>query len=204
MREKGKEGRRGMDIEKMRRMSGEGDCQEYLKRWKDNFDGKELSEMGEEDIEVFRRVNESVVEVEKALGETYVYLLVSKYKEIELAAKSGLSNNQIRAYCGISTGKWKKLLEKYPLLKGRLEDWRDNLAGRAVMNVAKKIREEGDIKTSKWYLEKRDRERYGTGVDVTVNKNVKVEHSLNMEQMKALRDNLKRIKESSSGEVIEI
>ena len=97
---------------------------------------------------------------EKEKLETYVWLTKDTYNKMEYAYKRHFTHAQMRAWAGINLEKWKKLVRKYPRLLEMIEEWKGFVCSKAKMNIADKI-EEGDVDTSKWILEKLEREEYG-------------------------------------------
>lgn len=163
---------------------------DYEWKKRDRDDGKEWQEMDEEDKEVFKTIAPDVVEEEKATNQIYVYLTYQKYERIRHAAKMRMSDRAIRAYAGLYDTKFKRLLRKYPLLRDRIDTWREELVGIAAMNVAKDVIENGNVENSKWVLERLDRDNFGKKSDVTVSGEVTHKHAIDVEQVKELRKSM--------------
>lgn len=110
-------------------------------------------------------IDAEVVEEEKHIkGGTYVWLTRDIYNKMEYAFKRNLTHLQMRSWAGIGLEKYKKLIRKYPRLKEMEETWKGFVCSKAKMNIADKV-ESGDIDTSKWVLEKLERQEYGKAGD---------------------------------------
>lgn len=72
----------------------------------------------------------------------------------------GLNDKESCALAGISTSTLLRYYNENPDFKLEREELKHNLTGKAKRNIARKI-EEGDINTSRWVLEKLDREEFG-------------------------------------------
>ena len=181
---------------------------EYNNRLRSNNDFKSLEE---EDKEVFREISEDIVEIERSNSVYYVYLTVPLFLKIQYGAKLRMGDKAICAYAGILMGKFQKLCKKYTLLRERINLWREELVARATENVAKSVIEGKDIDNSKWVLERLNKEEYGKNVVVSHSGTVDHKHTLNMEQLKELRESFGRAiedvrrkeEEVVDGEVVE-
>lgn len=83
------------------------------------------------------------------------------------AAAMGLNNNQTAVYAGISKDVLYKYMREHPDIKDRLETLRNRPAAVAVANVVNEI-DRGNIDASKWYLERKCRDEYGTRPDTAI------------------------------------
>ena len=167
---------------------------EYNSRLMCNNDFKSLEE---EDREVFKEISEDIQEIERATKGYYVYLTVPLFLKIQYGAKLRMGDKAICAYAGIFRSKFDKLCKKYVLLRERINLWREELVARATENVAKSVIEGKDLDNSKWVLERLNREEYGKNVVVNHSGTVDHKHSLNMEQLKELRESFGKALEAS-------
>lgn len=161
---------------------------EYLRRCCE----KEFSELPEETKEVFETIDPEIVEIEKASNKCYCFLTLNMYNKMELGAKMRMKDGALCAYLGIYSGKFKKLLKKYPLLRDRIDTWRECIVASAAENLAKDVMEKKNVENSKWVLERLDRENYGRKSDVNVSGEVLHSHKVGIEQLKELRDDMSR------------
>lgn len=161
---------------------------EYLRRCCE----KEFAELPEETKEVFETIDPEVVEIEKASNKCYCFLTLNLYNKMELGAKMRMKDTALCAYLEIYGGKFKKLLKKYPLLRDRIDTWRECIVASAAENLAKDVMENKNVENSKWVLERLDRENYGRKSDVNVSGEVVHSHKVDIEQLKELRDDMSR------------
>lgn len=167
------------------------DCygrKEYLRRMCE----KDFAELPEETREVFETIDPEVVEIEEAANKCYVYLTLNMYNKLELGAKMRMKDTALCAYLGIFHSKWKKLLRKYPLLRERIDTWRECIVASAAENLAKDVIQNKNVENSKWVLERLDRENYGRKSDVSVSGEVVHKHKVDMEQLKELRSDMSK------------
>lgn len=87
------------------------------------------------------------------------------------------TNNQACIYAGISKRKFNIMLKDHPELLDTMEMARDNLSFKAKQNIRESIINEGDIKTSKWWLEHHDSNEFST----TIKGDISTSTSLNFE-----------------------
>lgn len=182
--------------------------EEYNSRLRCNNEFKNLEE---EDKEVFKEISEDIQEIERATSVYYVYLTIPLFLKIQYGAKLRMGDKAICAYAGILRSKYDKLCKKYVLLRDRINLWREELVARATENVAKSVIEGKDIDNSKWVLERLNKEEYGKNVVVSHSGVVDHKHSLNMEQLRELRESFGRAiedvrrkeEEVVEGEVVE-
>ena len=161
---------------------------EYLRRCCE----KQFAELPDETKEVFETIDPEVVEIEKASNKCYWFLTLNLYNKMELGAKMRMKDTALCAYLGIYGGKFKKLLKKYPLLRDRIDTWRECIVASAAENLAKDVMENKNVENSKWVLERLDRENYGRKSDVNVSGEVVHSHKVDIEQLKELRDDMSR------------
>ena len=161
---------------------------EYMRRMYE----KEFAELPEETREVFETIDPEVVEMEEAANKCYVFLTLNMYNKLELGAKMRMKDTALCAYLGIFHSKWKKLLKKYPLLRDRIDTWRECIVASAAENLAKDVIENKNVENSKWVLERLDRENYGKKSDVSVSGEVVHKHKIDMEQLKELRSDMSK------------
>lgn len=161
---------------------------EYLRRCCE----KEFAELPEETKEVFETIDPEIVEIEKASNKCYCFLTLNIYNKMELGAKMRMKDGALCAYLGIYSGKFKKLLKKYPLLRDRIDTWRECIVASAAENLAKDVMEKKNVENSKWVLERLDRENYGKRSDVNVSGEVLHSHKVDIEQLKELRDDMSK------------
>lgn len=161
---------------------------EYLRRCCE----KEFAELPEETKEVFETIDPEIVEIEKASNKCYCFLTLNMYNKMELGAKMRMKDGALCAYLGIYGGKFKKLLKKYPLLRDRIDTWRECIVASAAENLAKDVMEKKNVENSKWVLERLDRENYGRKSDVNVSGEVLHSHKVDIEQLKELREDMSR------------
>lgn len=83
------------------------------------------------------------------------------------AAALGLNNNQTAVYAGISKDVLYKYMREHPDIKDRLDTLRNRPAAVAVANVVNEI-DRGNIDASKWYLERKCRDEYGTRPETAI------------------------------------
>lgn len=182
--------------------------EEYNNRLVGNSEFKNLEE---EDKEVFKVISGDIEAIERANGAYYVYMNVPLFLKIQYGAKLRMGDRSICAYAGILFSKFQKLCKKYTLLRERINLWREELVARATENVAKSVIEGKDIDNSKWVLERLNKEEYGKNVVVSHSGTVDHKHTLNMEQLKELRESFGRAiedvrrkeEEVVEGEVVE-
>lgn len=161
---------------------------EYMRRMYE----KEFAELPEETREVFETIDPEVVEMEEAANKCYVFLTLNMYNKLELGAKMRMKDMALCAYLGIYHSKWKRLLKKYPLLRDRIDTWRECIVAAAAENLAKDVIENKNVENSKWVLERLDRENYGKKSDVSVSGEVVHKHKIDMEQLKELRSDMSK------------
>jgi hypothetical protein len=165
------------------------DCygrKEYLRRMCD----KDFAELPEDTREVFETIDPEVVEIEEATNKCYVYLTKDMYNRMELGAKMRMKDSALCAYLGIYHSKWKRLLKKYPLLRDRIDTWRECIVAAAAENLARDVMENKNVENSKWVLERLDRDNYGRKSEVNVGGEVVHKHKVDMEQLKELRSDM--------------
>lgn len=159
-------------------------------------DGIAMDNLSERDEEVFRTINEEVAEREREKGEYEVYMGIDEYRRLKFGSERGLSGRVLCAYAEISMGRYRLLKEKYVKLGERLEEMREKLVGCALLNLSKSVIEEGDVKNSKWVLERLDRDRFGKNGS-SVSGSVEVRHTLDLEKIKEIRGELLRSRDAS-------
>lgn len=102
-------------------------------------------------------------------------------------ARIGLSERLLASYARISRNTLDSWYVKFPDLKEELSQLKDKPKTRAIKNVIVKIKE-GDIDTSKWYLEKTEKETFGNKV---INENINYNmDELTDEEKQNIKDNL--------------
>jgi hypothetical protein len=94
-------------------------------------------------------------------------------EKIKEALQKGLTRNQACDYANISRSVFYEILAKnkeyYPegeRLADRIEQWESALNIQAKFNIAGKIGS-GDVETSKWLLERKEKETYSTRTEQT-------------------------------------
>lgn len=97
--------------------------------------------------------------------------------KLEEAYRWDWSDQKACDYAGISVDALYRYQKKHPDFRKRKEFLKNSPAENAMRNIAESI-ENGDLKTSQWYLEKRD-ERFNPKTQVDVN----IQHSLSADEI---------------------
>lgn len=151
----------------------------------------ELELADKERREVLTTVNPSVKEWEEVNKTTYVFLTLETYLMLEMAYSMGFDDFESCAAAKISRRKMNKLLEKYPLLREKIDNWKQNpilLAKSVVMN---KIAE-GNLYAAQWWLERRKKEEFSqsTKMEITATETRKIETSITVQQIEDIRNRI--------------
>ena len=179
---------------RFRHIYGEG---EWKMRRRGAKNEAEYDCLEEEDKEVFMEIDRGIAEEESRNRSYYVYLSVSLYNRLKEGAQKGLSGKKLCAYCDIMPSKLRKLREKYVKLGERLEALSDKLVTQALVNIAENVMKNGDLKDSKWILERLDREHFGKGTS-SVSMEVNHRHTMDIEKIKEIRGELLAIRDSGT------
>lgn len=87
-------------------------------------------------------------------------------KLLEQAFLRDLNVSQIACYLNVSRQTIYNWQEEFPELFDRLEGLRNKATIKAKDNILNAINK-GDINTSKWYLEKKEKADFGNSIDIT-------------------------------------
>jgi Icc-related predicted phosphoesterase len=169
------------------------------REWEANADDDKeayeaITSLVSEDIEAYERNNR----------ELYVHLGEDLFARLHIGARMGLKVKELPAFCGIRMTKMERLLEKYPLLRGQLDVWAQDIIAKAKTNLWKSV-DDGDVDTSKWVLERLSKDEYAKTQTVDVRK---VSIGFNggsvatIEALKAARDKIYSSMGKNDGEEI--
>lgn len=86
-------------------------------------------------------------------------------------AKMGMEKGVLANYADISYNTLRSILERIPELEEELKSLKDSPKALAIKNIHAKMNE-GDVDTSKWYLEKKMKEEFGNKV---LNENINID-----------------------------
>lgn len=105
---------------------------------------------------------------------------------LENAFFDGLSNEQACALAGLSVSRFYEIQRDFPELKEQFNAAKQHTNLKARRNVAERI-EKGDIETSKWWLERREKQDFSTRTEHTGSNGGAIQHiTLSPEQQKRL------------------
>lgn len=187
------------------------DNREYMQRCRSS---KSFRELCEDDRDVFRRLDISIVDIEEKTKETYVFMTEELFLNIKKYAGMKISENGIRSKVKVYGGKWSKLKKKYLLLETRIKEWGDELLATAVEVIAENVINNRDVNDAKWLAERLDRKTYGKNISIDYSKNVNHSHTIDedtMDRIKELRSGFEKarnggsmIEEKKYGDVIDV
>lgn len=89
----------------------------------------------------------------------------SMVRKLDEAFMQGMSDREACLYCGIAYSTFTSWLENNPDYRIKKELLKDQPKMKAKHNISKSINN-GDINTSKWYLERRSKEEFGTKEEI--------------------------------------
>ena len=86
-------------------------------------------------------------------------------QKIEQALMMDCTINEVCLFANIRKQTYYNWIESFPELKERFDYLKDNLKVKSKYNISEKLNK-GDVETSKWYLERRDKQ-YKAKQDIT-------------------------------------
>lgn len=154
-------------------------------------EGLQLEEAREDLKEVSREINPDVLEYERANKTTYVYLTLDVYLALEMAFSMGFDAVEACAAAKISRRKYNKLIEKYPLLLEKVEQWKSNPVMLAKSVVMEQIGQ-GNLQAAQWWLERRKKDEFSQSTKVEINRTEKrhIEVSTTIKDIEDIRSRI--------------
>lgn len=129
---------------------------------------------------------------DKQFGKIPIYVAVShcwwnnldKISQTFMALRSGLNETETRSFLGVYLTSWQKFLDLNHHLKEVFATIKTDLVAKAKLNVSKKIAE-GDLDTSKWYLERRAKDEFSSRTE-TVEAKVNLDEIVSDEEKREI------------------